>query len=307
MPGLNVERLFNDVLRGQTVPPFELQIRRRDEEIAVLEVSARLIRDGDGVEAIHCIARDLTERRRLEEQLIKSEKLSAIGQLVAGVAHEVNNPLTSISGYTQLMLRDASLPSAIREDLQHINTQAERAARIVQNLLMFAREHKPQRMPVDINQVLQSTLTLRAYQLRVDNITVVTDFAPNLPQTVADPHQLQQVFLNLINNAHQAMIERGGKGTLTLRTSVERRIWRGRSRGNLHPRRRERYRHRYSATQPESYLRPLLHNQADRAGNRVGVVDLLRHYSGASRSHLGGKRGWRRNDNVRRTAARRCL
>ena len=222
-----VERLFNDVLRGQTVPPFELQIRRRDEEIAVLEVSARLIRDGDGAEAIHCIARDLTERRRLEEQLIKSEKLSAIGQLVAGVAHEVNNPLTSISGYTQLMLRDASLPSAIREDLQHINTQAERAARIVQNLLMFAREHKPQRMPVDINQVLQSTLTLRAYQLRVDNITVVTDFAPNLPQTVADPHQLQQVFLNLINNAHQAMIERGGKGTLTLRTSVERRVGEG--------------------------------------------------------------------------------
>lgn len=91
----------------------------------------------------------------------------------------------------------------MRQDLQHINTQAERAARIVQNLLMFAREHKPQRTLIDINQVLQSTLTLRAYQLRVDNITVVTDFAPNLPQTVADPHQLQQVFLNLINNAHQ--------------------------------------------------------------------------------------------------------
>ncbi|MGQ9549020.1 MAG: response regulator [Roseiflexus sp.] len=221
-----VERLLNNVLQGQTVPPFELQIRRRDEEIAVLEVSARLINDSDG-EAIHCIARDLTERRRLEEQLIKSEKLSAIGQLVAGVAHEVNNPLTSISGYTQLMLRDASLPQAVREDLQHINTQAERAARIVQNLLMFAREHKPQRTLVDINQVLQSTLTLRAYQLRVDNIMVVTDFAPNLPQTVADPYQLQQVFLNLINNAHQAMIERGGRGTLTLRTSLEKRVGEG--------------------------------------------------------------------------------
>ncbi|GIW01162.1 response regulator [Roseiflexus sp.] len=216
-----VERLLSKVLRGETTPPFELQLRRYDEETVVLEVSARLIRDGDRAEAIHCIARDLTERRRLEEQLIRSEKLSAIGQLVAGVAHEVNNPLTSISGYTQLMLRDTSLSPGIREDLQHINTQAERAARIVQNLLMFAREHKPQRTLVDINQVLQSTLTLRAYQLRVDNITIVTDFAPNLPQTVADPHQLQQVFLNLINNAHQAMTERGGKGTLTLRTSVE--------------------------------------------------------------------------------------
>ncbi len=216
----SVERRLASVLRGQVVPPFELQFRRRDEETVVLEVSARLIRDGDRSEAIHCIARDLTERRRLEEQLIKAEKLSAIGQLVAGVAHEVNNPLTSISGYTQLMLRDKNLPPSVREDLQHINTQAERAARIVQNLLMFAREHKPQRTLVDINQVLQSTLALRAYQLRVDNITVVTDFAPNLPPTVADPHQLQQVFLNLINNAHQAMTERGDKGTLTLRTSV---------------------------------------------------------------------------------------
>ena len=217
-----VERLLDEVLRGQTVPPFELQIRRSDDEIAVLEVSVRLIRDGDRSEAVHCIARDLTERRRLEEQLIRSEKLSAIGQLVAGVAHEVNNPLTSISGYTQLMLRDANLPPGIREDLQHINTQAERAARIVQNLLMFAREHKPQRTLIDVNHVLQSTLTLRAYQLRVDNITIVTDFDPNLPQTIADPHQLQQVFLNLINNAHQAMTERGGKSVLTLRTSVER-------------------------------------------------------------------------------------
>jgi two-component system NtrC family sensor kinase len=216
-----VAGLLASVLRGQTVPPFELQFRRRDEETVVLEISARLIRDGDRSEAIHCIARDLTERRRLEEQLIKAEKLSAIGQLVAGVAHEVNNPLTSISGYTQLMLRNTNLSPEIREDLQHINTQAERAARIVQNLLMFAREHKPQRTLIDVNQVLQATLTLRAYQLRVDNITVVTDFAPNLPQTVADPHQLQQVFLNLINNAHQAMTERGDKGTLTLRTSVE--------------------------------------------------------------------------------------
>lgn len=215
-----VKHFLTGVLEGRNVPPFELQIRRHDEEV-VLEVSARLIRDGDRAEAIHCIARDLTERRRLEEQLIKSEKLSAIGQLVAGVAHEVNNPLTSISGYTQLMLRNTNLPSAVREDLQHINIQAERAARIVQNLLVFAREHKPQRTLIDINQVLQSTLALRAYQLRVDNITVVTDFAPDLPQTVADPYQLQQVFLNLINNAHQAMIERGGKGTLTLRTSVE--------------------------------------------------------------------------------------
>jgi len=218
-----VERVFGDLLNGRTLQPFELQLKRRDEEVAVVEVSARLVRDSARTDAIHCIARDLTERRRLEEQLIKAEKLSAIGQLVAGVAHEVNNPLTSISGYTQLILRDTSLPADVRSDLQNINTQAERAARIVQNLLVFAREHKPQRLLVDVNEVLRSTLTLRAYQLRVDNITVVTDFDPALPYTIADPHQLQQVFLNLINNAHQAMTERGGNGTLTLRTSAVRR------------------------------------------------------------------------------------
>lgn len=215
-----VERLFADLAAARPVQPFELQLKRHDEEAAIVEVSARLVRDSGKAELIHCIARDLTERRRLEEQLIKAEKLSAIGQLVAGVAHEVNNPLTSISGYSQLMLRGPELPQSVRDDLLHINTQAERAARIVQNLLVFAREHKPQRMLVDVNEVLRSTLALRGYQLRVDNIAVVTEFDAALPKTIADPHQLQQVFLNLINNAHQAMTERGGQGTLTLRTSV---------------------------------------------------------------------------------------
>jgi two-component system NtrC family sensor kinase len=152
--------------------------------------------------------------------LIHSEKLSAIGQLVAGVAHELNNPLTSISGYTQLMLRDTGLRDDVRSDLKHINIQAERAARIVQNLLVFAREHKPERRLVNLNEEFRNTLSLRAYQLRVDNITVVNQIEPELPMTVADPFQIQQVMLNLINNAHQAMTERGGPGTLTLRTFV---------------------------------------------------------------------------------------
>ncbi|HEX9438778.1 MAG TPA: ATP-binding protein, partial [Roseiflexaceae bacterium] len=191
-----------------------------DDESAILEVSARLVQERGKPGSIHCIARNLTERRRLEEQLIHAEKLSSIGQLVAGVAHELNNPLTSISGYTQLMLRDTSLREDIRDDLKHINVQAERAARIVQNLLVFAREHKPERRSVNLNEEFRKTLSLRAYQLRVDNIAVVMDFDPNLPTTIADPFQLQQVILNLINNAHQAITERGGPGTLTLRTCV---------------------------------------------------------------------------------------
>lgn len=220
----SVERRLADMLMGRGTQPFELEIQPRDsepgKETILLEVSARMVFNGAKVETIHCIARDLTERRQLQEQLIRSEKLSAIGQLVAGVAHEVNNPLTSISGFAQLLLRDPELSEKLQPDIKHIHIQAERAARIVQNLLVFAREHKPQRVPVSLNEVMQSTLALRAYQLRVDNIKVEQELDPDLPNTVADPFQLQQVFLNMINNAHQAMTERGGPGVLTLRTRM---------------------------------------------------------------------------------------
>jgi two-component system NtrC family sensor kinase len=214
------EQSFAELLMGREIQPFELQLRRYDEDRAFLEVSARLVRTGAQSREIHCIARNLTERRRLEEQLIHAEKLSAIGQLVAGVAHELNNPLTSVSGYTQLLLRDPKLARETRDDLKQIHTQAERAARIVQNLLVFAREHKAERLLINLNDVVRNTLSLRAYQLRVDNIAVTLDLDPNLPMTVADPYQLQQVILNLINNAHHAITERGGPGKLILRTAV---------------------------------------------------------------------------------------
>ncbi len=211
---------LNALLAGRSMPPFELEFICQDQEVLYLEVSAQVMQNGDQVSGLHCIARNLTERRRLEEQLIQSEKLSAIGQLVAGVAHELNNPLTSVSGYAQLLLRDASLADESRQDVEQIHTQAERAAKIVRNLLIFAREHKPERMTVSINEVIRSTLALQSYQLRVDNIAIQLDLDPDLPLTTADPHQLQQVFLNLITNARHAMIERGARGTLTLRTRV---------------------------------------------------------------------------------------
>jgi two-component system NtrC family sensor kinase len=215
------ERSFAELLMGQNIQPFELQILRFDKEIAYLEVNARLIDTGNQIREIHCIARNVSERRRLEEQLIHAEKLSAIGQLVAGVAHELNNPLTSVSGYTQLLLRDQKTPDIIRDDLKQIHTQADRAARIVQNLLLFAREHKAERLPTNLNEVIRSTLSLRAYQLRVDNIQVELLLDPQLPVTVADPYQLQQVMLNLINNAHHAMLDnRDGPNKLTLQTGV---------------------------------------------------------------------------------------
>lgn len=212
---------LRNLLDGQNVLPFELELAHHNQEPVYLEVSAHVMQNGGGKPAgLHCIARNLTDRRRLEQQLVQSEKLSAIGQLVAGVAHELNNPLTSVSGYAQLIMRDTTLSEDTRQDIDQIHTQAERAAKIVQNLLIFAREHTPERSTVAINEVLRSALALQAYQLRVDNIGVQIDLDPELATTVADPHQLQQVFLNLITNARHAMVERGGRGTLTLRTQV---------------------------------------------------------------------------------------
>ncbi|MEI7769402.1 MAG: response regulator [Chloroflexales bacterium] len=212
---------LRSLLDGQGVPPFELELAHHNQEPIYLEVSAHVMQNGGSRPAgLHCIARNLTDRRRLEQQLVQSEKLSAIGQLVAGVAHELNNPLTSVSGYAQLTLRNTHLTDDTRQDIEQIHAQAERAAKIVQNLLIFAREHTPERSMVALNEVLRSALALQAYQLRVDNINVQLDLDPDLALTVADPHQLQQVFLNLITNARHAMVERGGRGTLTLRTQV---------------------------------------------------------------------------------------
>ncbi len=200
--------------------PFPLLLRRSNGEEMHAEVSAQLMMRNDQIVGLHCIARDVTERRRLELQLLQAEKLSAIGQLVAGVAHELNNPMTSIKGFTELLLRRTDLDDEARSDLNYINAQAERAGRIVTNLLTFAREHQPQRTLVNLNKVIEDTLSLHTYHLRVDNIKVVRELDPNLPDTVADPYQLQQVFLNLIGNAHHAMAENGG-GTLTVRTTCE--------------------------------------------------------------------------------------
>jgi two-component system NtrC family sensor kinase len=131
--------------------------------------------------------------------------MSAIGQLVSGVAHELNNPLAGISAFAQLLLSEKRFPPDQRTAAEMIYAEARRASRIVQNLLTFARQHKPERTPTSVNQVLDDTLELRGYELRVRGIDVQRDYDEQSPETMADAHQLQQVFLNLITNAEQAM------------------------------------------------------------------------------------------------------
>ena len=168
------------------------------------------------------LQRSLQELKQTQAQLVQSEKLSAIGQLIAGVAHELNNPLTAVMGYSQLLQMEPGLAEPIARDISKIYSQSQRASRIVQNLLTFARQTKAQRQYVELNEVMRATLELRGYQLRVENIHLHTDLAEEPLGAMADASQLQQVFLNLINNAQDAMVEYRHGGNLTIRSRRER-------------------------------------------------------------------------------------
>src|SRR5207245_485289 len=154
--------------------------------------------------------------RKTQEQLLQSEKMSAVGQLISGVAHELNNPLTAILGYAQL-LESEGLQERAQDYVRKLFKQAQRTHRVVQNLLSFARQRKSEKQAVDLRKVLEETLTLREYDLKVNNITIEREIDPNTPNADADPHQLEQVFLNIINNALDAMLENSQGGTLKVK------------------------------------------------------------------------------------------
>jgi two-component system NtrC family sensor kinase len=153
----------------------------------------------------------------MEQQLILSDRLASIGELVSGVAHELNNPLTSIIGFSQLIMEN-NPPLNIKDDLNIIHKEAQRSAGIVKNLLTFARKHAPVKQKGRINNIIAEVLKLRAYEQTVNNITLNTDFDPDLPEIMIDHFQMQQVFLNIIINAESAMLGAHNKGTLTITT-----------------------------------------------------------------------------------------
>ncbi len=160
---------------------------------------------------------DITEKKQQNERLMMADRLASIGELAAGTAHELNNPLTSVLGFSQLLM-EKDIPDDIREDLKLIHNEAQRAAGVTKNLLTFARKQAPMKQLNQINNIIEDVLKLRAYEQKVDGIEVKRQLAPDLPEIMVDHFQMQQVFLNIIINAEYFMSEAHNRGTLTITT-----------------------------------------------------------------------------------------
>ena len=210
--------LVRDLLVGRK--PFdscEYGARHRDGSWRTMRASASPLFDPTGkVSGVVVSVRDITVQKKLEEQVIQSERLAAMGQMIGGFAHELNNPLTSVLGMSEL-LQDSPLPDTSRKQLETLQQQARRAVGIVQNLMYFSRPPAPGKAAIDLGELVQRTLDLHAYSLRKNNIAVDFLREGSLPPVTGDAHQLMQVFLNLIFNSEQAMREVRDRGTLRIR------------------------------------------------------------------------------------------
>jgi two-component system NtrC family sensor kinase len=215
---LDREGLVNDHL---------LRLRRVDGAPIWVEVTASAAHAAQGNELrVEAFIRDVSERKKLDDQsrdgryqMLQAEKMAALGQTISGVAHELNNPLATILSWAERLSERKGVDDKTRQGLEVILAESERAARIVRNLLTFARKRQTTRAMVDLNQVVRETLALRAYEQKVTNIQMVEALAGGLPEVFADGHQIKQVLLNLLINAEQACIGANGRGTIVVRTS----------------------------------------------------------------------------------------
>ena len=204
---------------GHQVENLELRVRRSDGSMGHFSISLSPMRDEQNtVNSVVVVMTDITDAALLQAKLAHSEKMATIGRLVSGVAHEVNNPLAAILGFTDLLLENPEVPGSAREDLQIILQETQRTKDIVQDLLSFARQRPVQRELVQVNSVLRQTIKLRSYDFASHGVEVVEDFEEALASALGDSQQLQQVFLNILNNAYDAVQEAGQRGRIKIHT-----------------------------------------------------------------------------------------
>ncbi len=210
--------VYHEVVSGkQAFASAEYGARHRDGNWRTMRAAgSRLVDSEAKTSGIIISVRDITVERKLEQQVVQSERLAAMGAMIGGVAHELNNPLTAIMGVSELM-QDTETNEVSRKQLAILQQQARRAAEIVQNLTYFSRPPAPGKSKINLVEVVERTLNLHAYSLRKNNITVDFLKEAGVPYALGDPHQLMQVFLNLIVNAEQAIREAREKGTLRIR------------------------------------------------------------------------------------------
>jgi PAS domain S-box-containing protein len=207
-------------LNAKRGPFFGLEITHvhKDGRQVICEISGIPLFDSAGnFKGYVGIIKDITERRNMQEQLVITDRLASVGELAAGIAHELNNPLTGVVGFSQLLM-EKEMPEDVKQDVQMVYQEAQRASQVVKNLLTFARKHSAAKERVNINEVINKVLELRAYEQNLENIKVKAHYDSALPEVMADYFQLQQVFLNIVINAEYFMKEAHHKGKLTITT-----------------------------------------------------------------------------------------
>jgi two-component system NtrC family sensor kinase len=211
--------IANDIFEQDLRQVNEFQIVTKDgREIWLNAVGARTELAGKPAVLVSCV--DITEQKRQRGRQMMIDRLASIGELVAGTAHELNNPLTSIIGFSQLLM-EKDIPDDIRENLKLIYNEAHRTAAVVKNLLTFARKHTYVKELTQMNNIIEDVLKLRDYELKVNSIEVNKRLAPDLPEIMVDNFQMQQVFLNIIINAEYFMTEAHNRGTLAITTKKQ--------------------------------------------------------------------------------------